>query len=50
MGLALMEMELNNKKSAFTGPKITKKNGIKSGKQLYKCVACGKQFIDTLRL
>lgn len=29
---------------------MTKKNGTKNGKQLYKCYKCGKQFIDTIRL
>ena len=30
--------------------KTTRKNGTKSGKQVYKCIACGKQFIDIPRL
>lgn len=50
MGLALVEMGLNNKNCFYCGSIITKRNGVKSGKQLYKCMACGKQFVVTSRL
>ena len=32
------------------GSSITKKNGIRSGKQKYKCYACGKQFLGGIRI
>jgi DNA-directed RNA polymerase subunit RPC12/RpoP len=40
-----------NKKNAFTvGSSITKKNGKKGDKQLYKCIKCGKKFVGGKRL
>ncbi|MDR1552383.1 MAG: hypothetical protein LBS69_02830 [Prevotellaceae bacterium] len=38
------------KKCVFCGSPITKKNGFNSGKQLYKCHTCGRQFLDTQRI
>jgi hypothetical protein len=41
----------NNKKTAFiVTQQLPKKNGKKGLKQLYKCFACGKQFVGGNRL
>jgi len=38
------------KKHVHCGSRITKKNGVKNFKQLYKCYACSRQFVEGFRL
>ena len=38
------------KNCIFCGSKITKKNGVNSDKQLYRCYSCGRQFLDRKRI
>ena len=49
--LALRQIKYFEKKNCFyCNSIITKKNGKKNGKQLYKCCACGKQFVGGNRI
>lgn len=41
---------INKKSIVIVRSPITKKNGLKGSKLLYKCHACGKQFIGGKRL
>ena len=39
-----------SKKCFYCDSRITKKNGLKNGKQQYKCYNCGKQFLGGNRI
>ena len=41
---------MSKKICIFCGSKVSKKNGFQSGKQLYKCYVCGRQFVNTKRI
>ena len=40
----LKKRPYEQKKCPSCGSRITKRNGTRNGKQLYKCMACGRQF------
>ena len=40
----LKKRPYEQKKCPSCGSRITKRNGTRNGKQLYKCMACGHQF------